>query len=41
LILNDPAMTLGEAMIEGKVSIRDVDVRRTWILLGDPTTTLR
>lgn len=41
LLLNDPAMTLGQAMLQGKAAIRDVDVRRTWVLFGDPTATLR
>ena len=40
LLLANPTMTLGEAMLTGKSVIRDVDVRRTWVLLGDPTTRL-
>lgn len=41
LLLSDPMMTLGDAMVRGKRVISDIDVRHTWILLGDPTTRLR
>jgi hypothetical protein len=34
-------LTLGEAAQRAKAAIADDDVRRTWILLSDPTTTLR
>jgi hypothetical protein len=34
-------VTLGEAMANAKAAINDRDVRRTWILFGDPTTRLR
>jgi hypothetical protein len=34
-------ITLGEATIKAKIAARDVDVRRTWILFGDPTTRLK
>ena len=34
-------MTVGEAAKNAKSSVRDMDVRRTWVLLGDPTTRLR
>jgi hypothetical protein len=40
LLLTTPNMTLGDAMINGKSVIRDIDVRHTWVLLGDPTTRL-
>ena len=40
LLLNTPGMTLGDAMIMGKSVIHDIDVRHTWVLLGDPTTRL-
>jgi hypothetical protein len=33
--------TLGEAILQAKAAISDNDVRRTWILLGDPTTKIR
>lgn len=41
-LFNQPrAITLGEAVMRAKSSITDSDIRRTWILLGDPTTKLR
>jgi hypothetical protein len=35
------SLTLGEATAKAKASISDQDIRRTWILFGDPTTRLR
>jgi len=35
------ASTLGEAAMRAKSVIADIDVQRTWVLLGDPTTRLR
>lgn len=35
------SMTLGEATAKAKAAINDGDVRRTWILFGDPTTRLK
>jgi hypothetical protein len=32
---------LGEAMRKAKQAVRDTDVRRTWILFGDPTMQMR
>jgi len=29
-----------DAMLNGKSVIHDIDVRHTWVLLGDPTTRL-
>jgi hypothetical protein len=40
-LLRDERPTLGEAIRAAKASIADADVRRTWILLGDPTLRLR
>jgi hypothetical protein len=40
-LLANPTATLGDAMVRAKAAIRDVDVRRTWVLLGDPLTRLR
>ncbi len=40
VLLSNPNMTLGDAMINGKSVIRDIDVRHTWVLFGDPTTRL-
>lgn len=34
-------LTLGEVTARAKSAVRDKDVRRTWILLGDPTSRLR
>ncbi|MDH3603057.1 MAG: C25 family cysteine peptidase, partial [Candidatus Tectomicrobia bacterium] len=39
-LLSDERPTLGEAIRAAKASIADADVRRTWILLGDPTLRL-
>jgi hypothetical protein len=33
--------TIGEAAAQAKAATGDLDVRRTWILLGDPTTKLQ
>jgi hypothetical protein len=41
LLLSKPETTLGDAMVQAKAAIRDVDVRRTWVLFGDPTMRLR
>jgi hypothetical protein len=38
---NGKRVTLGEAAMRSKSSMPDMDVRRTWVLLGDPTTRLR
>ncbi|HJQ27060.1 MAG TPA: C25 family cysteine peptidase [Blastocatellia bacterium] len=40
-LFNRKAITLGEAVQAAKAATRDQDVRRTWVLLGDPTTRLR
>jgi hypothetical protein len=34
-------MTLGEAAATAKTAVSDLDVRRTWILFGDPATMLK
>ncbi|HEX5735307.1 MAG TPA: C25 family cysteine peptidase [Blastocatellia bacterium] len=39
--VNGKRLTLGEAAMRSKSSMTDMDVRRTWVLLGDPTTRLR
>jgi hypothetical protein len=33
--------TIGQAVAAAKAATSDLDVRRTWILLGDPTTKLQ
>jgi uncharacterized repeat protein (TIGR01451 family) len=35
------AMSLGDAVIKAKAATNDKDVRRTWILFGDPTLKLK
>jgi hypothetical protein len=39
--LFDSRLTLGEAIRKAKEAIGDNDIRRTWILLGDPTMHMR
>ena len=34
-------LTLGEATARAKAAITDGDIRRTWVLLGDPTMRLK
>jgi len=34
-------VTMGEAVVRAKASIGDQDIRRTWILFGDPTMQVR
>jgi hypothetical protein len=41
LLFSGTSITLGDATIAAKTATKDMDVRRTWILFGDPTTTLR
>jgi len=40
-LFKTPSVTLGEAVIRAKSAVSDSDVRRTWILFGDPTMRLR
>jgi len=41
LLFGNKGMTLGEAIAKAKSSVSDHDIRRTWILFGDPTTRLK
>jgi len=41
LLFNGENLTLGEAAVRAKASTSDQDIRRTWILFGDPTTKLK
>jgi len=34
-------LTLGEAVAKAKAAVSDMDIRRTWIFLGDPATRLK
>jgi len=41
LLFSPEGMTIGEAAMKAKASVSDMDIRRTWILFGDPTTRLK
>ncbi len=41
LLFNGESITLGEAVKRAKAATNDPDVRRTWILFGDPTIKLK
>jgi hypothetical protein len=41
LLFGRESITLGEATAKAKASVSDQDIRKTWILFGDPTTRLR
>jgi hypothetical protein len=41
LLFNGQGLTLGEAAAQAKAATPDQDVRRSWILFGDPTTRLK
>jgi hypothetical protein len=41
LLFGREPITLGEATAKAKASISDKDIRKTWILFGDPTTRLK
>jgi hypothetical protein len=41
LLFSGESITLGEAAARAKASVSDQDVRRTWILFGDPATKLK
>jgi hypothetical protein len=41
LLFGRELITLGEATARAKASISDQDIRKTWILFGDPTTRLK
>jgi hypothetical protein len=41
LLFGRESLTLGEATARAKAAISDQDIRRTWILFGDPTTRLK
>ena len=38
---NARQMTIGEIVMRAKEAISNSDIRRTWILFGDPTTKIR
>jgi hypothetical protein len=41
LLFNGQGLTIGEAVMRAKQAVTDRDIRRTWILFGDPTLRLR
>jgi hypothetical protein len=41
LLFMGESLTLGEAIVRAKASVSDQDIRKTWILFGDPTTRLK
>jgi hypothetical protein len=41
LLFNGQSLTIGEAAMGAKSATSDQDVRRTWILFGDPSTKLK
>jgi hypothetical protein len=41
LLFNGQGLTLGEAATQAKAATNDQDVRRSWVLFGDPTTRLK
>ena len=41
LLFNGEDLTIGEAAMRAKAAADDPDVRKTWILFGDPTTKLK
>jgi hypothetical protein len=41
ILFNGQSLTLGEAVAKAKAAVSDMNVRRTWILLGDPATRLK
>jgi hypothetical protein len=41
LLFSGTTTTLGDATLAAKTATSDMDVRRTWILFGDPSTKLR
>ena len=40
-LFQNPSITIGEAVNRAKAAVTDPDVRRTWILLGDPSMRLK
>jgi hypothetical protein len=41
LLFNGEGLTIGEAAMKAKAATSDQDIRRTWILFGDPATKLK
>jgi hypothetical protein len=41
LLFNGQSLTIGEATAKAKAAAVDQDVKKTWILFGDPSTRLK
>ena len=41
LVLSNPDMTIGQAIKTAKNATEDMDVRRSWVLFGDPTMKIK
>ena len=41
LLFNGEGLTIGEAAMRAKAATGDQDIRRTWVLFGDPSTKLK
>ena len=41
ILKNSPSTPLGAAILKAKTGVTDNDVRRTWILFGDPAMPLQ
>jgi hypothetical protein len=41
LFAGGSGLTIGEVTSRAKASVSNIDIRRTWILFGDPTTRLK
>jgi hypothetical protein len=41
LLFNGEDLTIGEAAMKAKRAVNDKDIRRTWILFGDPSMQLK
>jgi hypothetical protein len=41
LLFNGSSLTIGEITAQAKAATSNADVRRTWILLGDPATRIK
>jgi len=41
LVFSTPGLTIGEVTRRAKIQVKSADIRRTWLLLGDPSMRLR
>jgi len=41
LLFNGQGLTIGEAIMRAKQVVPNEDIRKTWILFGDPTLRLK